>query len=185
VRASELIPGFRPESELEQAVAEDPDLLAGLEWGRPRKGHPEGSVAAHVADLLEKLDERGESGERRERLRFLALVHDSFKYQVADGRPRTGENHHAMRARRFAERHTDDEGLLSALELHDRPYALWRRCRRTGRLDEAAFERMMERIADPELFLAFVALDGSTEGKTREPVCWLRRELESRDYLTR
>jgi hypothetical protein len=183
VRAAELVPGFRPEGELERAVADDPELQAGLAWGKPRKGHPEGTVGAHVADLLERIDERGEIGERRARLRFLALVHDSFKYRVAEVWPRVGENHHAMRARRFAERYTDDEDLLAVLELHDRPYALWRRCRRTGELDEAAFEKMMQRITDPELFLAFVDIDGSTEGKTREPVSWFRGELERRGHL--
>jgi len=38
----------------------------------------------------------------------------------------------------------------------------------------------VERIADPELFLRFVELDGSTEGKDPEPVRWFRRELERR-----
>ncbi len=182
MRAAELIPGFRPESELERAVAEDPELLTGLEWGKPRSGHPEGAVAAHVADLLERIDRDGESGERRSRLRFLALVHDSFKYRVAVGFPRRGKNHHAMQARRFAERYTADEGVLDAIELHDRPYALWRRYRR-GRLKEEAFEKMMDRVADRDLFLAFVVLDGATEGKSREPVRWFQEELERRGYL--
>ena len=34
-----------------------------------------------------------------------------------------------MRARRFAERYTDDERLLATIELHDRPYNLWRKAR--------------------------------------------------------
>jgi len=185
VRAAELIPGFRPEDDLERRIMDDPELLAGLEWGKPRGGHPEGSVGAHVADLLERLDRNGETGEPRARLRFLVLVHDSFKYRVAEGYPRVGENHHAMRARRFAEGYTDDEGLLSTIELHDRPWALWRRYRRTGRLREGAFEQMMEEIADPDLFLAFVTLDGSTEGKVPEPVRWFEDQLERRGYLAR
>jgi hypothetical protein len=184
VRAAELIPGFDPEDERERAVTEDPELLAGLAWGKPRSGHPEGRVGAHVADLLGRIDARGEAGERRRELRFLALVHDSFKYRVAQGLPRVGENHHAMRARRFAERYTDVESLLSALELHDRPYQIWRRCRRRGQLDEPAFARMMERLPDPELFLAFVEVDGSTEGKRAEPVRWFRGELERRGSLS-
>ena len=184
VRAGELIPDFRPESELERRITAEPELVAGLAWGRPWSGHPEGTVAAHVADLLERIDESGETGERRAALRLLVLVHDSFKYRVAEGYPRVGENHHAMRARRFAERYTDDDALLATIELHDRPYALWRRYRRTGRLKESAFDRMMEEIADPDLFLAFVALDGSTRGKSPEPVRWFEDQLERRGYLT-
>ena len=107
-------------------------LQEGLAWGKPRRGHPEGSVGAHVADLLATIERWGETGKRREELRFLALVHDSLKNRVSNWRPKTGENHHAMRARRFAERYVDDERLLATIELHDRPYDLWRKMRRRG-----------------------------------------------------
>jgi hypothetical protein len=174
---AELIPGFHPENELERAVTADRELLEGLEWGRPRRGHPEGSVAAHVSDLLATIDSWGEPSTRRADLRFLALVHDSFKYRVREWMPRTGENHHGLRARRFAERYTDDERLLATIELHDRPYSLWRRLRRRGRLDGDALERMLARIPDLDLFVRFVELDGSTEGKNPEPVNWLRERV--------
>ena len=179
----ELLPCFTPENDLERTVAEDPQLLEGLAWGEPRYGHPEGAVGTHVCDLLEEVDRRGEQGERRSMLRFVVLVHDSMKYQVRDWLPKTGENHHAMRARRFAERYTDDERLLSTIELHDRPYAIWRRLRRKGKLDERAFEDMMARVPDPSLFLAFVEIDASTEGKNPEPITWFRDELRGRGAL--
>jgi HD domain-containing protein len=181
--APELVPGFVPENELECSVSRDPALLEGLAWGKPRKGHPEGSVGNHVADLLATIEAREEPGRRRSELRLLALLHDSFKYRVRNWLPKIGENHHAMRARRFAERYTGDERLLAAIELHDRPYAIWRRMRRTGRLDEAASERMLARITDPPLFLRFVELDGSTGGKSAEPVRWLRQELRARELV--
>jgi|SRR5690348_7621715 hypothetical protein len=177
MRAEELIPGFRPENELERRVTEDPELLEGLAWGKPRKGHPEGSIGAHVADLLERLDAAGVQGEERTRLRFITLVHDAFKNKVQEWRPRTGENHHAMRARRFAERYTDDEILLTAIELHDRPYGIWRKLRRTGWLDRKRLEELMSRLDDPELFVKFVELDGSTEGKNPEPIRWFKDQL--------
>jgi hypothetical protein len=179
-RVHELVPGFAPENELERRLIADPELRGGLAWGKPRSGHPEGSIGAHVADLLETVDRWGEKGRRRAELRFLALVHDSMKYRVREWLPKLGENHHAMRARRFAERYTSDERLLGTIEQHDRPYALWRKLRRTGRLDERGMERMLERIPDRGLFVRFVELDGSTEGKDPEPVEWLKRELERR-----
>jgi hypothetical protein len=183
VRAETPIPGFEAENGLERAVTEAPELREGLAWGKPRKSHPEGSVASHVADLLGRLDRSGVTGERRAQLRFITLLHDSFKNQVRHWRPRTGENHHAMRARRFAERFTDDERLLSVIELHDRPYAIWRRMNRTGNLDEDALEAMLSRVPDKELFLAFVELDGSTEGKRGDPLTWFRDELRRRGLL--
>jgi HD domain len=171
------VPGFEPETELERAVTADPVLLRGLAWGKPRTGHPEGPVGAHVADLLATIDHWGERGAKRTELRFIALVHDALKYAVRDWLPKAGENHHAKRARRFAERYTDDERLLATIELHDRPYALWRRMRRFGGLGERAFARMLERIPDRELFARFVELDASTEGKRQAPIHWMRRAL--------
>jgi hypothetical protein len=181
--ATELVPGFAPENDLERALIADPELIEGLAWGRPRAGHPEGSVGAHVADLLATIDRWGETGQRRSELRFLALVHDSLKFRVQNWLPKIGPNHHAMRARRFAERYTDDERLLATIEHHDRPYALWRKLRRTGRVDEDRLRRMIDSIPDPALFARFVKLDGSTEGKNPEPIAWLEEELRRRGKL--
>ena len=137
-------------------------------------------MGAHVRDLLATIELWGESGRRRSELRFLALVHDSLKSEVSQLRPKSGENHHAMRARRFAERYTDDERLLAVIELHDRPYNLWRRRPRRRTLDEREIERIIERVPDLDLFTRFLELDCSTEGKDPEPVRWFEEELESR-----
>lgn len=178
--AGEIVPGFTPESDLERALIADSELREGLAWGRPRSGHPEGSVGAHVADLLETIDRWGETGQRRAELRLLALVHDALKFRVRGWLPKVGENHHAMRARRFAERYTTDERLLATIEQHDRPYSLWRKLRRSGRVDEKGLDRMLERIPDLDLFVRFVELDGSTEGKKPGLIAWLRQELRGR-----
>jgi hypothetical protein len=174
-----------PETDLERAVLADPVIQEGLAWGKPRRGHPEGTVGAHVADLLATIERWGETGKRREELRFLAIVHDALKYKVQNWRPRTGDNHHATRARRFAERYTDDERLLATIELHDRPYNLWRKVRSRGRMDDHAFNAMVARIPDLDLFLRFVELDGSTEGKNHEPIRWLKAELARRGVFER
>ena len=82
----------------------------------------------------------------------------------------------------IADAHEDDplRAVRSAIELHDRPYSLWRKMRRHGHLDDAGFERMLGRVPDTELLLCFVELDGSTEGKKAEPVTWFRDELQRR-----
>ena len=139
----------------------------------PRRA-PRGIRWAACRDLLRTIDEWGETGSRRSDLRFLALVHDSLKSEVNHWRRRVGENHHAMRARRFAEGYTSDERLLAAIELHDRPYHVWKRLRRTGNPQDEAIAEMLERIPDKDLFMRFVELDASTEGKNPEPVDWLR-----------
>jgi hypothetical protein len=180
---ADLVPDYHPESELERAVWQDPVLLAGLVWGRPRAGHPEGTVAEHVADMLETIDRWGETGRRRADLRFIALVHDALKYRVSGWRPKAGENHHALRARRYAERYTDDERLLATIEMHDRPYHAWRRHRRRGRRYRREVTRIAGRIPDLGLFVRFLELDGSTEGKNPEPIDWFRAQLERRGAI--
>lgn len=175
-----LVPGFSPENALEQRLAGYPVMAEGLAWGKPRQGHPEGPVGAHVAHLLASIDACGEEGMRRSELRFVALVHDTLKGKVKEWLPRTGENHHAMRARRFAEQLTSDERLLATIELHDRPYSIWKRLRRTGEAQHDAVAEMVVRLPDEALFLRFVELDGSTEGKDPAPVRWFRDELAAR-----
>ena len=174
---------FEPENELERRLSEDAVIERGLAWGKPRSGHPEGSVGAHVRRLLETIDEWGEAEPSRGELRFLAIVHDALKYRVRNWLPKTGENHHAMRARRFAERYTSDERLLATVELHDRPYAIWCRTRRGGAREQRAVDELVRRIPDALLFMRFVELDGSTEGKKPEPIAWLREELGRRGVL--
>ena len=179
----ELVPGFRPETALELTLSHQPELLAGLSWGKPRPAHPEGAVGAHVASLLEQIDYRNEPRTTRAALRIVALAHDSFKYQVQQWLPRTGENYHAMRARRFVERFTTDEPMLATVELHDRPYHTWKRLNRTGRFDAARFEAMLNRNPDHELFLTFVEIDGASEAKDPEPIRWFRDQLRSHDLV--
>jgi hypothetical protein len=168
----QLIPGFRPETALECELISDPTLLSGLAWGRPRPGHPEGSVGAHVADILAEITES--TGRRRRELRFLALVHDGLKQRVRHDRGRCADNDHAVLARWFAERYVTDRRLLVTLELHDEPYRIWR----AGR-GEAALAATLARVPDLELFLRFVELDGSTAGKDPRPLAWLRRVVEA------
>ena len=69
------VPGFMPESALERSLSEDPVLQEGLAWGEPRRGHPEGSVGAHVADLLDSPGTRDRV--RDQNRRFLAVHEDS------------------------------------------------------------------------------------------------------------
>ena len=55
------------------------------------------------------------------------------------------DNDHAVLARRFGERYTRDERLLTALELHDEPYWIWK----TGGADGvAALHALLERVPD-------------------------------------
>ncbi len=161
-----LVPGFVPENALEQRLASEPVLLEGLAWGKPRYGHPEGTVGAHVADLLRTIDAWDETGPRRAELRFLALVHDALKNEVREWRPRTGENHHAMRARRFAEElHRATSGCWPPSSCTTGPTRSGSACGAAAIPRRRRWTSWSSGSPTSSLFVRFVELDGSTEGK--------------------
>jgi hypothetical protein len=71
-----------PETELERQIVADPDWQEGAGWGGPRPSHPEGSVNAHVAEVLANVEGVAVDPIDRERLRLVALIHDTFKHRV-------------------------------------------------------------------------------------------------------
>jgi hypothetical protein len=168
--------GITPEATLERQMLSDPQLRAGLVWGSPHFGHPEGRVAEHVAQILDGIEV---DDPLRRDLRFLAIVHDSFKAAVDPDTPWSRENDHAVLARRFAERFTNDERLLMALELHDEPYWSWR----NDPDRDTTLASLLARVPDVELFARFVELDAANEGKDLSFLWWFRRALATRGLL--
>ena len=80
----------RPETPLEEEICADPAWRAGVAWGEPRSGHPEGTVIAHIADVLVNVERVATGAADRERLRLAAIVHDACKREVDRSRPKTG-----------------------------------------------------------------------------------------------
>jgi len=167
-------PEITPETDLERRIIADPAWQLGIAWGEPRPGHPEGSINNHVVDVLANIDAYAPAGdaEMRTRLRLVALLHDICKGEVGTDDP--SEIGHALRARRFAERFTDDETALEVIELHDVAYALWRRF--GGPRDAEARERahhLVDRLGERiELYRIFYRCDTLTSGKDPAPLAW-------------
>lgn len=171
---------IKAETELEKRILSDEDLRNGLEWGEPRSGHPEGKVILHVQQILGMIDAQEIKGDKREKLRLLAIIHDSFKERVNRKELSMGGKNHGSLAREFAQKYINDEDLLNMLELHDKPYSIWRTYKREGKFREVAFVHMIDRIKDIQLFLDFVKLDGGVKGKSSEPRDWFEDKL--REY---
>ncbi|HWL08188.1 MAG TPA: hypothetical protein VNQ76_07285 [Planctomicrobium sp.] len=76
---------FNAKNELESRILADPEFLAGLDHGWPRPGHPEGAVKWHIADVLGNVEQWYCQTDLYSRLRLIALIHDTFKYQVDPG----------------------------------------------------------------------------------------------------
>jgi hypothetical protein len=170
---------FTTETELEARICADPEWQAGAVWGVPRPGHPEGPVKFHIADVLANVDRYATSPGDRQKLRRVALLHDTFKHRVDPGRPRVGENHHGTIARRFAERYIDDAIVLEITELHDEGYNAWQMGARRGRWPEAEerARRLLDRLGPDRvgLYVTFFRCDNETGTKRPDPWEWFAR----------
>ena len=165
-----------------QAVTGDECYARNVEWGEPRAGHPEGKIKAHIAEL-----ERNAAAFRHRlsedefwKLRVLIHVHDTFKGEAREGARITDPHSHASLARRFLAGFTNDANLLSVVQFHDEPYALWRQVQHRHHYDQKRFDALLATIQGWDLFLAFLIVDGSTAGKSREPLHWFFHEVAGR-----
>ncbi|HYZ88265.1 MAG TPA: hypothetical protein VE620_03110, partial [Myxococcales bacterium] len=52
---------FELEGELERRIAADSEWQEGIEWGEAERGHPEGAVKNHVADVLASVEREAAS----------------------------------------------------------------------------------------------------------------------------
>lgn len=162
------------QTSLEYAITGDPDWVDGMLWGKPRPGHPEGSVGAHTAEVMGNVDRFARSEREREELRLVALLHDACKHQTVRGGPNHGEL-----ARRLAERFLDDERLLAVIELHDAGFSLYRRLGR-GQDIRGRLARLIEQLQEldaVDLFLQFVRCDTMTGDKRPDAYLWLCAQL--------
>jgi hypothetical protein len=164
------------------AIVADPRYRANLDWGEPRRGHPEGTVRAHIAELETNLKRLRSKLTEDEvwKLKILIHVHDSFKAEAKSGVPITHPESHASLARAFLAEHCTDADLLAMVQFHDEPYALYQQVRSKGSCNRDRFDALLKAILDWNLFLAFCIIDGCTEGKGREPLIWLFSAVEGR-----
>jgi hypothetical protein len=164
------------------AIVQDPRYQKHLDWGRPRSGHPEGTVRAHIAELERNLESiRGRLSEADFwRIRLLIHTHDTFKADATAGVAITHPQSHASLAREFLAEYCDDPDLLAIVQYHDEPYALWRQFSGKGQFSVERFDALLKTIKDWNLFLAFLIVDGCTVGKAREPLRWFFHEIDGK-----
>lgn len=171
-----------------ETVTGDPRYLANLDWGAPRRGHPEGTVRAHIADLEANLDAFRSKLSNPEmdywRLRVVIQVHDTFKAEARRGARIADADSHASIARAFLASFCDDADLLATVGNHDVPFSLWRQFRSTGVVPRDRLDELLADIRDWDLFLAFLIIDGCVAGKGPAPLLWffecVRGQVQSR-----
>lgn len=165
----------KPESELEKRIISDPEFIEGAGYGKPRPGHPEGQVIYHIREVLANVEKHPEM---RTNLRLIALIHDTFKNKVDQTKPKSGENHHAMIARRFAEKFIQiPSDVFDVIELHDEAYNAWQQGGRKNNWYKAE-ERatvLLKRLGTQDrinLYMAFYKCDNETGDKEQDNYEW-------------
>jgi len=172
---------LKPENGIEEAIISDPDFIEGCNYGKPRSGHPEGKVVYHIKEVLDNIDKffgTAEDGASdRADLRFIALVHDTFKHKVDHKKPKVGANHHGTIARVFAQKYTHDHTLLSIIERHDEAYNAWSQGGRKGnwyKAEERANRLIQGLLIEGGLglYIKFYKCDNATGDKEQDNYYW-------------
>ena len=173
---------MRDYQEIFAAITSDPRYQRNLDWGKVRPGHPEGTIRAHIAELERNLERLREKLSETDywRLKVLIHTHDTFKGEAQPDAPIAAPNSHASLARAFLAEFCDDADMLAMVQYHDEPFALWRQFKLKGRYNEERLTTLLASIRDWNLFLAFNIVDGCTEGKQRDPLRWLFRQVAER-----
>lgn len=165
---------IKQETELEKRITSDSKFVTGANWGKSRNGHPEGKVIFHIAEVLENVDKYC-TDTNREKLRLIAIIHDTFKNLVDVTKPKSGENHHAMIARRFTEKYISDKEILDIIELHDEAYNAYSMGVRRNNWDGAKrrAKSLKTRLGKSlDLYLTFYKCDNETGDKENKDYDW-------------
>jgi hypothetical protein len=167
---------LKPETELEVRLLENPLFQEGLNWGKPRFGHPEGKVGLHVRDVLANVERQAKSVEERQQLRTIAIVHDTFKFREFELGRRV--KHHGLMAREFMEGQISDACLLDIIELHDEAFYCWRNAHLEHQPLTASLrlEKLLERLGENlPLYFDFYKCDTQTGDKVQAPLYWFEQ----------
>ena len=114
------------------------------------------------------------------KLKLLIHTHDTFKANAKVGASIADSASHASLARAFLAEYCHDSDLLTMVQYHDEPFALWRQVEVKGRYSAERFAHLVNAIEDWNLFLAFTIVDGCTEGKSRDPLKWFLGEVRGK-----
>lgn len=168
---------IKPENGIEEAIIADKDFITGCNYGKSRPGHPEGQIIYHIKEVLENIEKFYPEDNDRTDLRFIAIVHDTFKYKVNNNKPKVGVNHHAMIAKMFAQKFRMDNNILNIIELHDEAYNAWGIGGRHGnwygaerRANQLIQGLLLEGYLD--LYVKFYHCDNATGDKEQENYEW-------------
>jgi hypothetical protein len=160
-----------------EKVTSDERYLRNILYGKPRAGHSEGTVKAHIAELESNLEALHAvhhfTPEVYWKLKILIHVHDSFKMEAKRDSAILDPMSHASLAKKFLAEFMDDKDMLNIVQYHDIGFAVYRKFKTKGKMDLTKLILAMGTIEDLDLFLWFAIIDSCTASKGREMITWL------------
>jgi hypothetical protein len=157
------------------SIISDPEFITGVNWGKPRKGHPEGSILEHIKEIFNNIEKfyGNKSEEIKETLKIIALIHDTFKYKVDPKKPKTGENHHGYFAMKFAEKFNIQKHLCKVILRHDDAYNIYKKS------NEYKIKSLINDISNElDIYTMFYNCDVHTGNKTDDDYKWFLTMVE-------
>lgn len=164
------------------ALVLDPRYLKNLDTSIIADGHPNMTVRAHISTIERNLEALRNKFTGREywKQKLLIHTHDTFHNDAELGVSITHPNNHASLARGFLREFCDNRRLLSIVQYHDEPHAIWRQMQNTGKCNATRLEALLYNIRDWNIFLGFIIIDGRTDGRGREHVRWLFEKISGK-----
>jgi hypothetical protein len=167
-----------------ELIKDSEEYKEGILWGKPRPGHPESTIAAHIEELEDNLKKLiflvpSLTNEEVLQLTILVHVHDTFKGKAKRGAAINDPESHASLATDFLKTFTDNEkDLFQICQWHDEPYAIYKKYK-YGKNHKERLEKLILKINNWKLFLIFQLIDNCTAGKKTESVEWFFKTLRS------
>jgi hypothetical protein len=156
-----------------QQILYDPRYQRNILYGKPRPGHAEGTIQAHIAELEQNLEELVKlskvSPSNYWPLKVLIHVHDTFKGEAVQLKkqncPIEDPQSHASLARAYLSKYVSNETLLNIVQYHDLGYAVYRNYKEKGRLNLERLKKGLDKVDDLDLYLLFCIIDACTVSK--------------------
>jgi hypothetical protein len=177
---------IKPKGGIETAICDNDEFIIGANYGKSRPGHPEGQVIYHIEEVLGNIEKFYADDEDYDELRLIAIVHDTFKNRVNQNLPKSGENHHGMIARRFAEKFPIHQDVLTVIQYHDDAYNAWSaggrhndwykaKKRAANLINALQIENCLE------LYIKFYKCDNLTGDKSQDNYEWFKDLVDELD----
>lgn len=175
-------------------IKSDDRYLKNLKYGQVRRGHPEGTIQAHINELEANLHTVESYLQRagtpldvcsKVTLEILIHVHDSFKAEAAPRVRIDDPRSHASLAREFLAAKIDDSNILAMVQHHDVPWSLYQQVQKFGSYNQRRLQDLCSQISTMQVFQLFQIIDNTTLGKVtphgQSSVKWFIAETSSLD----